>query len=80
MRKKNLFLWTKLLATQFIANLKQPSDHCQEDENARNWTLNHCMPIGVLTVQNCLVSKESYRKLLNPTEAIFDLYTLVDPE
>ena len=34
---------------------------------SKNWTSNHCMPIGVLTHKNSLVSKDSYRKVIHRT-------------
>ena len=37
------------------------------------------MPVGVLTHKNSLISKESYNKLLDRTEAIFDSDTPMDP-
>ena len=37
------------------------------------------MPIGVLTQKNSQVSKESYNKIFDRTEAIFDSDTPMDP-
>ena len=38
------------------------------------------MPIGVLTHKNSLISKESYNKIFDRTEAIFDSDTPMDRE
>ena len=43
----------------------------KDEKIDRKWT---CMPIGVLTHKNSLVSKESYRKVFDRTEFFFDLY------
>ena len=37
------------------------------------------MPIGVLTHKIALISKESYKKIFDRTEAIFDSDTPMDP-
>ena len=63
------FATTKLFAIWFTANLDQLLIDSRESKKiTRKWTSNHCIPIGVLTHQNSLVTKESYWKVLDRTE------------
>ena len=47
----------------------------KDEKNGRNWISNHCMTIRVLTHQNSLISKESYRKVFDRSEANFHMGT-----
>ena len=66
-------------ATRYLIYSHFQSSFDKDEKIARKRTSNHCVPRGVLTQKNSLVSKELYRKVFNLTEANFDLDTSLGP-